>query len=186
MRRAVGVQAARSVSKPDLGFLSEHVSLERRTAWTDVAARPWRLHRASMFDRLTIHHAGNGVVTETDRNAVAFRLQNMQTAHLERNYGDLAYHFVIDYAGRVWEGRSLAYEGAHVAHHNENNIGIMVLGNFEKQTPSNPQFAGCDILVNLLRDRYRIRRHRIYGHRDLGHSVCPGRNLYSHVKQLRG
>jgi len=105
--------------------------------------------------------------------------------HTRRNYGDIGYHFVIDYTGTVWEGRSLAYEGAHVACQNERNIGVMVLGNFEDQAPSVSQVATVDLLIGLLQQRFRIKPHRIFGHRDLGHSVCPGKQLYTYVRQLR-
>ena len=177
--------AARRTEDADLGFLAGQLALKQRRTWTDVAARPWRLHEAGGFDRITIHHAGNGVVRETAENAVVFRLQNMQTAHLRRNYGDIGYHFIIDYAGRTWEGRSLAYEGAHVSHHNRRNVGIMVIGNFEKQRPSDAQIKSCEVLVGLLREHYRIKKNRVYGHRDLGHSICPGRHLYARLADLK-
>jgi N-acetyl-anhydromuramyl-L-alanine amidase AmpD len=143
------------------------------------------LRLSPRYDRITLHHAGNGMVCAAARSQIARDLQGVLTAHLARGYGDIGYHFVVDYNGRVWEGRSLAYEGAHVLCENERNIGIMLLGNFEKQKPSPAQVRTIAELVPLLRRRWRIRRHRIYGHCDLGQSICPGRNLYSHVARMR-
>jgi N-acetyl-anhydromuramyl-L-alanine amidase AmpD len=91
----------------------------------------------------------------------------------------------LDYAGRVWEGRSLVYEGAHVVCQNERNIGIMLLGNFEAQSPSPAQRESVKRLIALLRERYKIKPHRVFGHCDLGHSVCPGRHLYAFVRGIR-
>ena len=99
-------------------------------------------------------------------------MEGVFASHTRRNYGDIGYHFVIDYAGTVWEGRSLAYEGAHVACQNERNIGVMLLGNFEEQAPSASQIATASRLLGLLQQRFRIKPHRIFGHRDLGqHAV---------------
>lgn len=157
----------------------------RRTEWAHTPSRPRRLHRASAFTRLTIHHAGNGIVRTTRESAVRRELQGMLDAHLKLNYGDLGYHFVVDYAGRVWEGRPLLYEGAHVGCANSRNIGVVVMGNFERQQPSADQLRGLDSLVSGLRAHYRFSRGRIYGHRDLGQSLCPGRHLYGFTQRLR-
>ena len=51
--------------------------------------------------------------------------------------------------------------------------------------PEAAQLAALDELAGLLRRPYGIRLARIYGHRDLGASACPGRLLYPHVRELR-
>ncbi|MBN2301700.1 MAG: N-acetylmuramoyl-L-alanine amidase, partial [Lentisphaerae bacterium] len=140
---------------------------------------------AVFYDRLTIHHEGNAVNYNTDLQTVTRDLKGILISHVDLGYGDIAYHLVIDRAGRVWEGRSLMYEGAHVSGQNEKNIGVMLLGNFEEQKPSEEQIAAMKLLVSLLRNRYRIKKHRIYGHCDLGPSLCPGKHLYEHVVALR-
>ena len=97
----------------------------------------------------------------------------------------MGYHFVIDSVGRIWEARSLAYEGAHTSGQNEGNIGLMLLGNFEEQVPPAAQLQSLEHAVNRLRDRFRIKQHRVYGHRDLAQSLCPGKALYPLIKDLR-
>ena len=156
-----------------------------KSEWSEAKPRLPRLNLASPFSRITIHHTGGEPCNETDKNAVIFRLSNIQAALIRRNYGDIGYHFVVDYAGRAWEGRSLAYEGAHVSSANVGNIGIMALGNFERQVPSKRQLETTRRLVDALRKRHGIAHARVYGHRDLGHSICPGRNLYSLVAEIR-
>ena len=177
--------AKRQLPPADLDFLSARMPLLRRQEWTERAVRPWRLRTASVFDRITVHHAGDVSLTVTDKNSVIYRLDGILTGHMDRNYGDIGYHFIVDYAGRAWEGRSLAYEGAHVLRQNDGNIGIMLLGNFQQQQPSAQQVDACARLIGLLRAEHRIKRHRIYGHRDLGQSLCPGQYLYRHVAQWR-
>jgi hypothetical protein len=183
--RVIASPVKRVLPTPDLDFLPEALMLMRRSEWTDLPPRTWRMRAARDFDRLTVHHAGNGIEKAVSENAVMHKLDGVLAAHMNRRYGDVGYHFVVDYAGRVWEGRSLAYEGAHVAYQNEGNIGIMLLGNFEKQKPSEAQWQACACLASALRDRFMIKRHRIYGHRDIGHSVCPGQYVYARVERLR-
>lgn len=182
----LGAASPRVLPEFDLGFLDREMDLVRRWDWTSAAPIPWRLVPSKGFSRITVHHAGNQPNYHTVKNAVIHDLDGILTAHRERNYGDIGYHFVVDYGGRVWEGRSLTYEGAHVSHQNEGNIGIMLQGNFEMQKPSEIQTFAAKRLVQLLRNRFSVDRECVYGHRDLGASVCPGRNLYSHVVAIRG
>jgi len=180
---------AATVKRPlppvSLDFIDSRLELMRRVLWTGDAPKVWLLREAGYYDRLTVHHAGNHTNFHTEPNSVIHDLEGILTAHDARNYGDIGYHFIVDYAGRVWEGRSLAYEGAHVSTQNERNIGVMAMGNFERQEPSVAQISAVRQLAELLRRRYRIKRYRVYGHRDLGPSVCPGRHLYSHVLTMR-
>ena len=175
------------VTVPSVGlpFAHDGVTVVRRNDWAYVAPKPWRLRESSSFDRITVHHTGSTTYVETDRNAVAYALEGVLTAHLKRGFGDVGYHFIVDYAGRVWEGRSLAFEGAHVSAQNEGNIGVMLLGNFERQEPSAEQMATLGRVVTGLRETFTMKKHRLYGHRDLGQSCCPGRNLYPRVVSLR-
>jgi N-acetylmuramoyl-L-alanine amidase len=183
--RAWAASVKRPLASVDLGFLAAEMELVRRQAWSRASPRTWLLREAGGFDRVTVHHAGHAAACGMSRDAVVAVMEGIVAEHEGRDYGDIGYHFVVDGAGRVWEGRNLAYEGAHVSCQNENNIGVMLLGNFEEQWPSAAHLDTLDRLVGLLRARYMIKRHRVYGHRDLGPSACPGRHLYPHVERLR-
>lgn len=148
------------------------------STWSAFIPRVTQMKPASGYSRLTVHHAGSVVNTHVEQNDVIMDLRGIQEVHLQKSYGDIGYHFIIDYAGRIWEGRSLAFQGAHVSGMNEENAGIMLLGNFEKQTPSTDQITSLFRLVRGLQHRYAIPHKSIYGHCDLGLSVCPGKNLY--------
>jgi len=183
--RASAAIAKKPLPQFDLGFMKGKVTLMRRAEWTKGAPIAWRLREGGRFDRITIHHQGGKTNKTLNRNAVVAEIDSVYAGHRHKNYGDIAYHFIVDYAGRVWEGRSLAYEGAHVSHNNKNNIGILVLGNFEKQEPSKDSLESMKKLAVVLRSRFGIKHHRVYGHRDIGASLCPGRNLYPHVVAIR-
>ena len=73
--------------------------------------------------------------------------------------------FAIDRAGRVWECRPLAYQGAHVRGHNDGNIGILVMGNFDVQRPSPAQVRALGGHVNALCLSYGIPKRQVHTHR---------------------
>lgn len=181
--RAAWQPAAGRVS--DIGYLEDTLTVLHRSEWTSLEPSVWRLREAQDFTRITVHHSGSRTVYEREEEDVISILDGVLNSHRRKGYGDIGYHFVIDYAGRAWEARSLAYEGAHVSGENERNIGVMLLGNFERQRASQAQLDATDELIHLLRRRYDIGREHVYGHRDLGHSLCPGLNLYRHIEQLR-
>lgn len=164
---------------------ADGIVIFKRSVWTDQKPRLKRLYSAKNFDKITIHHTGASAIYHTNQNSVICDIDGVFTSHMNRNYGDIGYHFILDYAGRIWEGRSLLYQGAHVCHHNRANIGIMLLGNFEKQQPSKLQLESMQKIVGSLKKKYKIAGKNIYGHRDIGQSLCPGKNLYPHVLKLR-
>jgi len=172
--------------------INERISMSGNASSVCVVWRENSHYYAKRYNGTAWEQLGNnaGIVSDIAPNSncsavVAQEISNVQGAHLALHYGDIAYHLIIDYAGRVWEGRSLAYEGAHTLNANEGNIGVMLLGNFEKQDPSAAQLATQANLVALLRHQYRIRASRVYGHRDLSPTICPGGRLYPYVAQLR-
>ena len=169
----------------DLRFIGKKLALVPRSDWTHTEPAYWRLRRAKKYTRLTVHHSGARVERDIAREEIVSALDGVLTSHRERRYGDIGYHFVLDYAGRIWEGRSLAYEGAHVACQNSENIAVMLLGNFEQQQPCILQLSALRTLAELLRGRFDIEKQSVFGHRDLGASVCPGRWLYPYVHELR-
>lgn len=174
-----------SRSAANLAFLRTQLRLVTRSEWSAISPRLWRLRAAAGYDRLTVHHAGARVNVHSSKSAVIRDLNSIAAAHIDQHYGDIAYHFVIDYTGRVWEGRSLAYEGAHVLNANQRNLGVMLLGNFERQRPSIAQLEALEQTIAALRQRFTIRQSRVYGHCDLGASACPGRYLYPYVGRFR-
>ena len=183
---ALAVRRSLAAEREDpLSFLGDALPVMPRNRWTDINPKTGRLNAAGGFHRLTVHHSGNRRAAVDPEGAVARELDGILNAHMQRSYGDIGYHFAIDHAGRVWEGRSLTFEGAHVAAENGHNVGVVLLGNFQVQKPSDAQVDAMRKLLYFVCREHRIPASRVYGHRDLGASVCPGRYLYSFVDQLR-
>lgn len=157
-----------------------------RSSWARANPIPSRLNRMSGVNMLTVHHEGWTPVWFDDARATADRLEGIRKSHIARMAAaDIGYHYIIDRGGRVWEGRSIDYQGAHVREHNEHNIGVMVLGNFDQQQPSAAQLATLRSTLLSLMSQYRLRSNKIYTHQELNKTDCPGRVLQAHMVTLR-
>jgi N-acetyl-anhydromuramyl-L-alanine amidase AmpD len=137
-------------------------------------------------ERITVHHEGSTEVTFADWVSTAQRLEMIRQSHLERLHaGDIGYHYVIDRAGNIWQGRDIAFQGAHVRDHNAGNVGVMVLGNFDVQRPTDAQLATLRTTVATLRQAYRVPLGRVYTHKELNPTECPGINLQGRMVAFR-
>lgn len=156
-----------------------------RSDWARSPVVPALMDRALPYYRITIHHDGIDPFTSTDRGAAAERLELIRKSHRTRNFGDIGYHYLIDPAGRVWQGRPLQWQGAHVKATNEGNLGICMLGNFQMQRPSPTQVAALDRFVASQMQRYNVPVARVFTHRELAPTVCPGNNLQGYMARTR-
>jgi len=165
-----------------------------RSTWSKQAPITPRLEAMGAITRLTIHHEGMDAERFATQQDVIDQLRKIQTEHERRMHaGDIGYHYIVDCAGRVWEGRQLKYQGAHAGNGDANrgNIGIVLMGNFEIQKPTAAQIASMKNLVNYLMVKYRIPVTRVYTHceirnkYDIGNTACPGRYLQREVDALR-
>lgn len=157
-----------------------------RSRWAKGNPIHSRLNPLGHVSRITIHHEGHvSPVYFSDLATTADRMERIRKAHLERRFGDIGYHAVIDRNGRVWQGRSLRYQGAHVRDENEQNFGVMVLGNFDKQAPTRAQYDRLLDTVRQLMDHYDVSSRRVYTHRELGKTRCPGRHLQNQIIRWR-
>jgi hypothetical protein len=160
-----------------------------RTDWT--AARPNLADIAVMngIDKITVHHTAMPMKTDAWK-PTAGELENIRGFHAgsqptDRNWADIAYHFVVDRAGRVWQARPLAYQGAHVHGHNEHNLGIVLLGTFEVQSPAAAQLWSLAGFVGFLQNLYHVPLDRVFTHGELGMTQCPGKNLQAYMDRTR-
>ena len=156
----------------------------RRGVWTEYAPQVAEMTPMRAISAITIHHSGfpegfRATGTEDAADNLRFILA-FHTAHLPtgRGWADIGYHFAIDPAGRVWELRSLQYQGAHVKNHNAGNIGVVCLGNFDLQPLPPEQWAALLRLVKGIERHFG--RIRVVGHRDIADEAtsCPGEHLY--------
>ena len=174
---------------------SEFGEIMPRRSWTRAGLTLARGDAMDGVRRITIHHSGDGKPFLGESVVdVARHLQIVQQAHLQRGMVDIAYHFAVDRAGRVWQLRWLQYEGQHVrmgkngVRNNAHNVGIVVLGDFNRQAVTAAARDRLFVLVGLVRDQYAPRRPgdiAVSMHGDLVDTDCPGRQLRPLVEAAR-
>ncbi len=158
-----------------------------RTRWGAEAPRTAKMNAMNGVNRLTVHHEGNPEPNyDNTPGEVVCSLRKIQNTHFRTlNAGDIAYHFVIDRQGVVWQGRDLRWQGAHTKGNNEHNVGVMCLGNFNIQQPTSAQVNTLQQLCQSLLISYQISPRSMYGHQELRSTACPGRNLFDQVRRIR-
>lgn len=144
--------------------------------------------------RITVHHSDFPDDTNPDTPSVLRRIEAAHHRGIGRNGQPgacIAYHFLIGPDGTVYEGRPLKYQGAHAgAANNALNIGVCLLGNFEKRAVPVVQSQSLTDVLDRLRATFHIPRDKIYGHLDFNppgnqHTDCPGVFLYGLVRTYR-
>lgn len=157
-----------------------------RTTWTRATPKLWDTNPMNGISRITIHHDGMTAFTSTGQSAAASRLESIRNSHVNaRGWADIGYHYIVDPAGRVWEGRPINLQGAHVADNNEHNLGIMVMGNYDQQAPSNASVKSLDDFVTAMMHRYQVPVNRVYTHQEIRPTACPGRSLQRVMESTR-
>lgn len=165
-----------------------------RPTWTKSPTITAKTVPMGKITRLTIHHEGMGIAEEASIEAIKDELRTLQKSHKNhRGWADIGYHYIIDYSGRVWQGRPLKYQGAHAGNGaaNKGNIGIVLMGNFELQKPTTRQLDALRGLVDFLMAEYSIPVSRLHSHCEismhygLGYTDCPGKHLQAEVDVMR-
>jgi hypothetical protein len=107
----------------------------------------------------------------------------IQRSHIDREFIDIGYHFVIMPSGRIFAGRPPSAMGAHVKGHNGGTVGISLAGDFDVEEPTASALAGLDVLIRKLAKPSA--GLMLVTHRDLASTSCPGERLYSRVLAAR-
>ncbi len=161
-----------------------------RALWGAQPAIPSRMTRAAPpWSRVTVHHTAMPAahLRSAALEGSAAELRQIQKNHIHaESWGDIGYHFLIDPAGRVFEGRQMQWQGAHAGGtNNEHNIGICLLGNFQSERPTREALGSLERLVDDLSKRHRIPRRQVFGHQDFKSTECPGVHLYNWVRAYK-
>lgn len=91
--------------------------------------------------------------------------------HLERNFKDIGYHYVITKDGKIHKGRAESVIGAHCKGENKDSIGICLTG---KNEFSKEQFKSLEILCIDICSRHDLEKSDIYPHNHFDHwRTCP-------------
>jgi hypothetical protein len=161
---------------------------------------------------ITVHHTA----TQNDDPDPAASVRGIYEYHaITLDWGDIGYHFLIDEAGTVYEGR---YSGDdvtpafdpdgkvvtafHTAGYNSGNLGIALLGTLNDRPPTD---AARKALIRLVRVLARVKGldprakttyvnpvngvtrdvTTVSGHRDWLETECPGQTMYDLLAEVR-
>ena len=124
---------------------------------------------------IIVHHSGgtdaNPLLDTSNQTA-----QIIEQYHLSKGWEGLGYQYVIHKNGDVWKGRPEHYHGAHTVGHNNDSIGICLVGNFDATLPTKEQETALKGLITDIRGRYNV-GDNIYPHRKYAQKTCYGNKL---------
>ena len=185
---------------------TEIIDIVTRAAWGAVAPKA---HTQTIpdFQHVTLHHTSN-------TNTGAAEMQRIQKLHMGlfpynlpfsggKNFDDIGYHFIMDKAGVVYEGRQLEAapgtpggpytKGEHVATNNTvAGIGFCTMGDYEGTEGNEPWPAArqkdLEKAVSALCRRYKIPSSKLSYHKVMAlaasPSVCPGSNYIPTIPDI--
>jgi hypothetical protein len=108
-------------------------------------------------------------------------LRNIQHFHTgpEREWEDIAYHYLVDLDGVIWSGRPPTVRGNPSIYYDPTGLVLIsFLGDFMTQQPSETQLNNAADTAAWLMKRYNMTDTTVTGHRDHAPTSCPGDNLY--------
>lgn len=156
--------------------------IHSRTEWRAESAD--RIPLDKVKSRIVVHHTANLVTDavkaiKTNRaswKAAVDHVRKAQALHKRvRGWNDVGYHYMIDWKGRIFQGRPVDRLGAHTEGNNTGSIGVVLLGDFSRQRPPLEQVASLKTLVRWLIASHGISPKSIQGHHQFKYTLCPGK-----------
>ncbi len=167
---------------------------------------------ADRLELAIVHHTGTASHNSYGATDVPALIRGVQAFHLDANgWWDIAYNFVVDRFGRIWEARFGGLDrlpiGGHARGFNTGAIGVVLLGDYNTARPDG---AGRDIdaLERLLYWKFAVHgvsatgrvlkeagQGTLYGggeivdlpvvavHRMVASTACPGNHLAPRIDE---
>jgi N-acetylmuramoyl-L-alanine amidase-like protein len=185
-----------------------------RQGWGGGQAQPVHTPTYGTVDLAFVHHTVNP--NGYGAAQVPALLLSIFYYHVQvRGFWDIAYNFIIDLYGGIWEARAggidMAVIGAHAGAYNAESTGVAVLGDFMNVVPSQAAMASLQrllawklslhglpaqgqvsVVVNPASAFYtpfppgaHVSLPRIAGHREGDLTDCPGDALYAQLPSIR-
>ncbi|MFI5101711.1 MAG: N-acetylmuramoyl-L-alanine amidase, partial [Actinomycetes bacterium] len=189
-----------------------------RAQWgADESLRDPTFKYTSTVKIAVVHHTASGnSYWQTGGDTLAAAAKDLRAIYaysVATGYADVPYNFLVDQAGRIYEGRAggvdKAVLSAATGGFNTDTMSISALGNFQIARPSASLVAGIERIaawkLGLFHrdptgttalisagggtDRWpvgaSVTLNNISGHRDTGATACPGSYLYPFLPAIR-
>jgi hypothetical protein len=191
-----------------VGRPARAMSINPRSSWA-IDRPPKGALSAEEPRFLLVHHsASRNGHNSADAPAILRSFFDFHTGP-EKGWNDIAYNFLIDSQGGIWEGRAGSLNGPVAGDATGGNQGfsqlVCLIGDFNAAQPTAASKQSLAALLAWLANRYgissapgarvsftsrgsnrwpagsQVTTPTITGHRDMSQTTCPGSNLYSYV-----
>lgn len=149
--------------------------------------------------RIIVHHTADSVDAawlrlaagspESEKAAAGEMVRLKRLHRVEFGWRDVAYHYLVDWEGRVWAGRPVESVGAHTENKNRGSIGVALMGNLDLPAKSEAEAAarerqldGLEAFLTWLAYEQGISPEHILGHHEYYNTACPGRYFARKLK----
>jgi len=205
----IDIKASKSVL--NVASATAGLAIQPRSSWDPGnACAPREVPEEIQVDVAFVHHTG--IRNTYSQSAVPGIILSYCLYHQNgRGWNDLAYNFMIDRFGTIWEGRAGGIDkgirGGHTKGVNNYSTGIALIGNYTAQAPSSAQVQALEDLLSWklgihnvdplatvdvitegsykFDENERVTFNTIAGHRDAQATACPGTYLYKLLPQIR-
>lgn len=136
------------------------------------------------FDLVVVHTGAVDIWPDTLAEGKAYMVRD-ERYHVETHgWNGIAYSFLVDLVGNVYEGRGWLRHGAHTENHNHDGHGIQVMGHGDLRAAT---FAQLAAIGELIREGQRLGKitadpwvgpHALYS---LKGKTCPGTKVLSQL-----
>ncbi|MHB1138055.1 MAG: N-acetylmuramoyl-L-alanine amidase [Microthrixaceae bacterium] len=178
-----------------------------RAEW---GARPSSTSVAGSVQLAVVHHSASS--NSYGPGDVPGLLRSTQAYHMDgRGWSDIAYNFVVDKYGGLWEGRGGGIDrpviGAHAMGFNTGSVGVMVLGDYTSATPTAAALESVSRVIGWKLALHNVdpsgsanftsggstsipagqvvHLPRVVGHQNVGATSCPG-SIQNSLGSIRG
>lgn len=207
-RQFIGAATGLAVATNGLALSARGFDINPRSSWA-VDRPPKGPLEGEDVRFLIVHHSAswNGH-TGADAPRILRSFYDYHTSP-EKGWNDIAYNFLIDAGGGIWEGRAGSLDGAVAGDATGGNQGfsqlVCIIGDYNVARPTQASLSALVSVLAWLADRHEVstaldarvsftsrgsNRHRsgaavttptITGHRAMSQTSCPGANLNSYV-----
>ena len=131
------------------------------------------MKQPSIITHLVIHHSASKPSTTPEE---------ILKWHLDRGFSTWGYHKIITEEGLVHNCRPENVVPASVQGYNKGTLAVCLTGNFETDKPN--EFQKISLMLVIKEWLAQHPGAKVVGHKDLGATLCPGKNLYSFIKEI--
>lgn len=172
--------------------------IQPRSAWGARAAKNTPSFAPALRMAVVHHTASSNSYSAAQVPGI---IRGMQAFHMDGNgWSDIAYNFIVDRFGSIWEGRGGGITrpviGAHAMGFNTGSVGVSVIGNYVGASPTSASLESVARVVGWRLEEYDVDPRAwgtftsggstsipagqvrnlpvVVGHRDVGSTSCPG------------